>query len=177
MDLADSVKQDEGLSKKIEQDDELFSAIEGYSLIQYRLDYHDELLNSGISQRTEKRHINFHKMIMKLSKLMKYRGSKKDVDIEFHGYTNNYFSCNRDMYLASFIFIENAIKYAEQYSVINVSFKDDRKELIYVEIENICGYISGDEMNYIYNDGFRGGASTVRIKRKWSWFGIGKKNM
>lgn len=175
MDLADSVKQDESLSKKIEQDDELFSAIEGYSLIQYRLDYHDGLLNSGITQRIEKRHINFHKMIMKLSKLMKYRGSKKDVDIEFHGYTNNYFSCNRDMYLASFIFIENAIKYAEQYSKINIRFRDDRKELTYVEIENECRHISADEMNYIYNDGFRGEQAQCRSKGSGLGLGLAKK--
>lgn len=175
MDLADSVKQDESLSRKIEQDDELFSAIEGYSLIQYRLDYHDQLLNSGISQHVEKRHINFHKMIMKLSKLMKYRGNKKDVDIEFHGYTNNRFWCNRDMYLASFIFIENAIKYAEQYSTINISFKDEGRENTYIEIENTCGYISANEMENIYNDGFRGEQAQVNSKGSGLGLGLAKK--
>lgn len=175
MDLADNVKQDESLSQKIEQDDELFSAIEGYSLIQYRLDYHDQLLNGGISQRIEKRHVNFHKMIMKLSKLMKYRGIKKDVKIEFHGYTNNYFLCNRDMYLAGFIFIENAIKYAEQFSTINVSFRDEGKENTYVEIENVCGYISANEMDYIYNDGFRGGQAQNSSKGSGLGLGLAKK--
>lgn len=175
MDLADSVKQDESLSKKIEQDDELFSAIEGYSLIQYRLDYHDQLLNSGLSQEIEKRHINFHKMIMKLSKLMKYRGIKKDVTIEFHGYTNNHFVCNRDMYLASFIFIENAIKYAEQYSTIYISFKDEGKEQTCVEIQNTCGYISATEMDYIYNDGFRGDQAQLNSKGSGLGLGLAKK--
>lgn len=175
MDLADSVKQDQSLSKKIEQDDELFSAIEGYSLIQYRLDYHDQLLDNGVSRCIEKKHINFHKMIMKLSKLMKYRANKKDVDIEFHGYTNNHFMCNCDMYLASFIFIENAIKFAKQFSKIDIFFKDEGKDRTYIQIENTCGYISANEMKYIYNDGFRSEQAQSNSKGSGLGLGLAKK--
>lgn len=175
MDLAESVKQDTELSKKIEEDDELFSAIEGYSLIQYRLDYHDQLLNNGVIYGYEKRHINFHKMIMKLSKLMQYRGRKKDVSIEFHGHTSNRFWCCRDMYLASFIFIENAIKYAEQYSIIDIFFDDKDRNKTEVKIVNICKNISAEEMEKIYNDGFRGGQAQATSKGSGLGLGLAKK--
>ena len=175
MDLTESVKQDADLSKKIEQDDELFSAIEGYSLIQYRLDYHDQLLNNEGIYGNEKRNINFHKMIMKLSKLMQYRGHKKDVSIEFHGYTNNKFWCSRDMYLASFIFIENAIKYAEQFSTINIYFNDRGRNTTEVKIINTCKTISASEMKKIYNDGFRGGQAQVTSKGSGLGLGLAKK--
>lgn len=175
MDLAESVKQSADLSKKIEEDDELFSAIEGYSLIQYRLDYHDQLLNNGVAYGNEKRHINFHKMIMKLCKLMQYRGKKKDVSIEFHGYTNNRFWCSRDMYLASFIFIENAIKYAEQFSSIDIYFNDNERDITEIKIVNICKNISADEMEKIYNDGFRGGQAQATSKGSGLGLGLAKK--
>lgn len=175
MDLTERVKKDADLSQKIEQNDELFSAIEGYSLIQYRLDYHDQLLNNEEIYGNEKRNINFHKMIMKLSKLMQYRGYKKDVSIEFHGYTNNKFCCNRDMYLASFIFIENAIKYAEQFSVINIYFNDIGKNETEVRIINICKTISIPEMKKIYNDGFRGEQAQATSKGSGLGLGLAKK--
>ena len=175
MDLAESVKQSEDLSKKIEENDELFSAIEGYSLIQYRLDYHDQLLDNGVLYGNEKRNINFHKMIMKLSKLMQYRGRKKDVVIDFHGYTNNTFWCSRDMYLASFIFIENAIKYAEQFSSINIYFNDIERDVTEIKIVNICKNISADEMDKIYNDGFRGKQAQTTSKGSGLGLGLAKK--
>lgn len=175
MDLAESVKQSTDLSKKIEEDEELFSAIEGYSLIQYRLDYHDQLLNNGVVYGNEKRNINFHKMIMKLCKLMQYRAKKKDVSIEFHGYTNNRFLCSRDMYLASFIFIENAIKYAEQFSAIDIDFNDYGHDTTEIKIVNICRNISADEMEKIYNDGFRGGQAQVTSKGSGLGLGLAKK--
>lgn len=175
MDLTESVKQDADLVKKIEQDDELFSAIEGYSLIQYRLDYHDQLLNNEGIYGNEKRNVNFHKMIMKLSKLMQYRGHKKDVSIEFHGYTNNKFWCSRDMYLASFIFIENAIKYAEQFSIINIYFNDRGRNTTEVKITNACKTVSASEMEKIYNDGFRGGQAQMTSKGSGLGLGLAKK--
>lgn len=175
MDLTESVKQDMDLSKKIEENEELFSAIEGYSLIKYRLDYHDQLMNSGVIYESEKGQINFHKMVMKLSKLMQYRGRKKDVSIEFHGHTNNRFLCSRDMYLASFIFVENAIKYAEQFSTINISFNDINDDKTEVKIVNTCKNISADEMGKIYNDGFRGGQAQVTSKGSGLGLGLAKK--
>lgn len=175
IDLAESVKQNTDLSKKIEEDDELFSAIEGYSLIKYRLDYHDQLLNNGAVYGNEKGQINFHKMIMKLSKLMQYRGRKKDVSIEFHGRTDNKFLCSRDMYLASFIFIENAIKYAEQFSTIDIFFNDINCDKTEVKIVNPCKNISADEMEKIYNDGFRGGQAQATSKGSGLGLGLAKK--
>lgn len=175
MDLAESVKQNPELSKKIEEDDELYSAIEGYSLIQYRLDYHDQLLNNGIDYGNEKRNINFHKMIMKLSKLMQYRGRKRDVSIEFHGYTSNKFWCSRDMYLASFIFIENAIKYAEQFTAIDIFFNDINDQTTEVKIVNKCKNISSEEMEKIYDDGFRGKQAQVTSKGSGLGLGLAKK--
>lgn len=175
MDLAENVKENADLAKKLEEDDELFSAIEGYSLIQYRLEYHDQLLNNNAVYGNEKRHINFHKMIMKLSKLLQYRGMKKDVSIEFHGYTNNYFWCSRDMYLASFIFIENAIKYAEQFTKIDIFFDDKDRNTTEVRIANICKNISEDEMKKIYKGGFRGEQAQTTSKGSGLGLGLAKK--
>lgn len=174
VDLVESVKLDQELSKKIGDNEELFSAIEGYSLIQYILDYHDQLLNN-IAYANEKTYINFHKMIMKLSKLMQYRGRKKDVKIDFHGYTSNKFLCNSDLYLASFIFIENAIKYAEQFSCINIYFNDINTDITEVKIVNKCGNITEDEMRKIYNDGFRGKQAQVTSKGSGLGLGLAKR--
>ena len=50
------------------------------------------------------------------------------------------------MYLASFIFIENAIKYAEQFTKIDIFFDDKDHNTTEVRIANICKNISEDEM-------------------------------
>ena len=67
IDLVEDVKSDEIVKKMAESNDKLFSSVEGYSLIQYRLAYHDRLLNYE-GQDVDMAYINFHKVIKKLSK-------------------------------------------------------------------------------------------------------------
>lgn len=60
--LVEDVKSDEKVIKIAAANDKLFSSVEGYNLIQYRLAYHDKLLNYE-DYNVEMAYINFHQAI------------------------------------------------------------------------------------------------------------------
>ena len=154
MDLAEDVKEDEEVKKIASSNEKLFSSVEGYSLIQYRLAYHDKLLNFE-DNTISKAYINVHQTMVKLSKLLKYRGIKKGVEIKFHGQWKAKFSVNKDSYLMYFILLENALKFALENTRVDISFGMTEEKELKVEIKNESYPLDEEEIENIFKTGFR----------------------
>jgi len=154
IDLVEGVKNDADVIKIAESNDKLFSSVEGYSLIQYRLAYHDKLLNYEDSA-VEMVYMNFHQVIKKLSKLLMYRGIKKGVRIEFQGFWMRNFQANADLYLMYYILIENALKFALENTKVIIKFSATKENELKIEIINECYRIESDETDNIFTSGFR----------------------
>ena len=154
IDLVEDVKNDEEVIKIAEANDKLFSSVEGYNLIQYRLAYHDKLLNYE-EYNVEVAYINFHQAIKKLSKLLMYRGMKKDVQIKFKGVCRRSFNANKDLYLMYFILLENALKFSLEHTEVDVIFSFTEEQELKIEISNECHTIALGEIDYIFSSGFR----------------------
>ena len=155
IDLVEDVKNDEDVKIIAESNDKLFSSVEGYSLIQYRLFYHDKLLNYE-DNTVDMAYINFHQIIKKLSKILMYRGIKKGVEIEFHGYWKKSFYANKDLYIMYFILIENALKFALENTKVNIFFSATSEKELEIEISNECYRMEHEEMENVFTSGFRG---------------------
>lgn len=154
IDLVEDVKNDEEVAKIAESNDKLFSSVEGYSLIQYRLAYHDKLLNYEEST-VDMAYINFHQAIKKLSKILMYRGIKKGVEIDFHGFWKKSFYANKDLYIMYFILIENALKFALENTKVNINFSATSEKELKILISNECYQIESDEIENVFISGFR----------------------
>ena len=154
IDLVEDVRNDEEVKKIAESNDKLFSSVEGYSLIQYRLAYHDKLLNYE-GNMVERAYINFHQVIKKLSKLLMYRGIKKGVLIEFHGFWKRSFLANKDLYLMYYILIENALKFALENTRVDIDFLETAEKELKVQIRNDCYQIEEEELENIFVSGYR----------------------
>lgn len=163
IDLVEDVKNDEDVIKIAESNDKLFSSVEGYSLIQYRLAYHDKLLNYE-DNAVDMAYINFHQAIKKLSKILMYRGIKKGVFIEFHGFWKKSFYANKDLYLMYFILIENALKFALENTKVNIDFSASSEKELIVQISNECYRMDEEEINNIFTSGFRS-KSAIRTSK------------
>lgn len=169
IDLIEDVKNDEEVIKIAESNDKLFSSVEGYSLIQYRLAYHDKLLNFE-DNTVDMAYINFHQAIKKLSKILMYRGIKKGVLIDFHGYWKKSFYANKDLYLMYFILIENALKFALENTKVNIDFYASHEKELTVQISNECYSMYEEEINNIFTSGFR--SKSAQTTSKGSGLGL-----
>ncbi|MDO5157212.1 MAG: ATP-binding protein [Eubacteriales bacterium] len=174
IDLIDDVKNDEEVIKIAEANDKLFSSVEGYNLIQYLLAYHDKLLNYE-DCKVEMAYINFHQAIKKLSKLLMYRGMKKDVRIKFKGACRRSFSANKDLYLMYFILLENALKFSLERTEIDVVFSFTEEQELKIEISNECHTIALEEIDYIFNPGFRSESAVNSTKGSGLGLTLAKK--
>lgn len=174
IDLVDDVKSDEEVIRIAESNDKLFSSVEGYSLIQYRLAYHDKLLNYQV-ENVDMAYINFHQALKKLSKILMYRGIKKGVNIQFHGFWKTSFQANKDLYIMYFILLENALKYAIENTDVDVDFAKTEEHELVVSISNQCYYIDEDEITNIFISGFRGQSAIKTTKGSGLGLGIAKK--
>lgn len=154
IDLVEDVKRDEDVKKIAKSNDKIFSSVEGYSLIQYRLAYHDKLLNSR-DNIAEEGYINFHKAIKKLSKMLMYRGIKKGVEIDFQGYWRRSFLANNDLYIMYFILIENALKFALENTRVIIGFSYTEEHELKVTITNECYHIEIEDLDKIFEPGYR----------------------
>lgn len=167
IDLVEEVKSDDEVIRMAQSNDKLFSSVEGYSLIQYRLSYHDKLLNYG-DGIVEKGYINFHQAITKLSKLLMYRGIKKGVKIHFNGYLKRSFHANKDLYLMYYILIENALKFALENTAVDISFGID-DDVLRITIANCCYHLDPDEMDKLFISGYRG----IKVANNSEGHGLG----
>lgn len=163
IDLVEDVKSDEKVIKIAAANDKLFSSVEGYNLIQYRLAYHDKLLNYE-DYNVEMAYINFHQAIKKLSKLLMYRGIKKDVQIKFKGECRRSFNANKDLYLMYFILLENALKFSLEHSSVDVNFTFTKEQELKVEISNVCHPIESEEIEHIFISGYRSESAVKSTK-------------
>ncbi len=155
IDLVEEVKNDEEVNQIAEANDKLFSSVEGYSLIQYRLAYHDKLLNYE-ENTVEKAYINFHQMMKKLSKLLMYRGIKKGVLIDLHACsTIPNFRANKDLYLMYYILMENALKFALEKTTVKINCLITEENELRIEISNTCYQIEDEEIDKIFLSGYR----------------------
>lgn len=174
IDLVEDVKNDEEVIKIAESNDKLFSSVEGYSLIQYRLAYHDKLLNYE-DNVVDMAYINFHQAIKKLSKILMYRGIKKGVEIDFHGFWKKRFCANKDLYIMYFILIENALKFALENTKVNINFSATLEKELKVSISNECYQIESDEIENIFTSGFRSKSAVQNSKGSGLGLTVAKK--
>lgn len=174
MDLVEDVKGDENVMKIAESNDKLYSAVEGYSLIQYRLAYHDKLLNYE-DNSIDIAYINFHQAIKKLSMILMYRGRKKGVFIEFQGQLKRSFNANKDLYLMYFILIENALKFALENTKVKISFDITEEQELKIGIRNVCYHIETEEQDKLFMSGYRGESAVKTSKGSGLGLTLAKK--
>lgn len=174
MDLVEEVKSDEDVIKIAEANNKLLSSVEGYSLIQYRLAYHDKLLNYE-DNYVEIAYINFHQAIKKLSMILMYRGVKKGVLIQPHGSFKRSFLANKDLYLMYFILIENALKFAIENTNVKINFSVTENDELKIEISNVCYHIDDDEIDNVFVSGFRGATAVKTCQGSGLGLSLAKK--
>lgn len=174
IDLVEEVKSDEEVKKIAEANDKLFSSVEGYSLIQYRLAYHDKLLNYE-DKATDMGYINLHQAIKKLSMMLMYRGIKKGVVIDFHGFWKKSFYANKDLYIMYFILIENALKFALENTKVDIRFSVTADKELKITITNECYQMDIDEVDNIFTSGFRSKSAIKTSKGSGLGLTVAKK--
>lgn len=174
MDLVEEVKSDKEVVKIAESNDKLFSSVEGYSLIQYRLAYHDKLLGYE-DNSIDMAYINFHQAIKKLSMILMYRGLKKGVSIEFHGQFKRSFLANRELYLMYFILIENALKFALENTKVDIKFSTNEENELRIEICNECYMVDKEEEDNLFVSGYRGKSAMKITKGSGLGLALAKK--
>lgn len=174
-DLVEDVKSDSEIMEIVKSNDKLLSLEEGYNLVQYRLEYHDKLLNYE-EKSNDMANINFHQAITKLTKILMYRGIKKGVQIKFVGHYYNSFLANKDLYLMYFILIENALKFSTENSEVEINFLPSSIEnQLVVDISNECHSMNKEETEKVFISGFRGESAIKTSKGSGLGLALAKK--
>lgn len=155
MDLSEAMEENEDIQKILGSNQDLYSLVEGYGLIKYRLDYHDWVISANDPFNSRCCSINVHKIITKLSYQLKYRAKKKNIDIKREGSSHNNLNQRVALFLGFFLLIENAIKYSPCDKEIIISMRDIYLNSAEVIIENQCGIIEEDELPKLKQMHFR----------------------
>lgn len=138
-------------SDLVEKDENIKALILLYDLLNYRLD-----VIEGIKIQNDKRVLQkVHPQIRKLVILMKYQAKNKNVKFDYGHEQNNKVYLSRNIYLAMFLLMENAVKHSPFDSTIFIDFKenDDYTETI---ISNNSRKIEKDEIPKLVQRGYRG---------------------
>ena len=90
---------------------------------------------------------------------MKFQAKYKNVKITFNGTQENEVYMSRNIYLAIFLILENAVKYSPLKSEIYINF-EDQKDYSQVVITNSCKHLSQEEIPLLTERGYRGSNSS-----------------
>lgn len=154
IDLSEAIERNETIQEILHQHADLYSLVEGYNLIKYRLDYHDWALQS-IPYTKRCCSINLHKIITKLKFQLKYRALKKNITLQIEGYSYNNFHQHVSLFLGYFLLLENAIKYSLPYDIVTIKISDITSNETSIQIKNNCIALSNDEIPQLKTKGFR----------------------
>lgn len=132
-------------------DDDIKALIALYDLVNYRLN----VLYGTNESDNQRIKAKLYPLFRKLQVMMKYQAKKKKINIKIDYEQDNILLLSKNIYLAMFILLENAIKHSISKSEINVEFDETQEETI-VAISNISPLICEDEYNKIFERGYRG---------------------
>lgn len=155
MDLSEAIETNDEIQRILNLNPDLFSLVEGYGLIKYRLDYHDWVISAKNPFNSRCCSINVHKIITKLSYQLKYGAKKKNIEIRKEGASYNNLNQRVALFLGFFLLIENAIKYSPCDREIIIKMRDIDINSTEVIIENQCGIIEKDEIPKLKQTHFR----------------------
>lgn len=139
------------------QKDKSLSSIEKsfislYELINFRLD----ILNGSVDlTNILEKEQKIHPLVVKLSYLLKYKAHQKGIDINIDHVQDNSFNITKSLYLALFILMENAVKYALPNSKIKINFIET-KNITKISIVNISDKIIETDADLLLKKGVRG---------------------
>ena len=97
---------------------------------------------------------NIYKKFDKCRKVLK-NYQKKNIFISFTGTSYKFFKAYPSFEMIPFLLLENAAKYSQNNTEVNVSFLPDQSSLL-IKIESFSPYCSREELNKISERGFRG---------------------
>lgn len=141
---------------EIDFDIEQKSIIDGYDLISTRLDYHDRIL-MGKNVTNIYGKIKPHKLLKKLSILLSYKANSRKIQFIFEGNPRiEVFEDSKGIFILFFILLDNSVKYSPINSNIIIRMKDVSKKATTVTIDNLCFDISNEDLNLIFERGYRG---------------------
>lgn len=128
------------------------SLISLYELINFRLDilYGKVDLTSTIEKEQK-----LHPIVLKMIHLLKYKARAKGINIDLSKKQDNYFNITKSLYLAIFILLENAIKYAIPNTTININFIESDK-FSKIVIKNQTKQMNEKDGNILLQKGIRG---------------------
>ena len=144
---------------EIDFDNDQKSIVDGYDLISTRLDYHDRIL-MGEQATDIYGKIKPHKLIKKLTILLSYKANSKNITFTFKGSPNiEIYDDSKGIFILFFILLENSVKYSPTDSNIVIELSDINKITTSVKIDNICNDILQNDIEHIFENGFRGSNS------------------
>lgn len=91
-----------------------------------------------------------------------YNYQKRAIPIKTDGKTRMYASTFNSFELVPLLLIENAAKYAHSGSEVTIRFEEPSENALDVTIESESPYCSQDDLNQIFNKGFRG-KNAIRV--------------
>ena len=147
--LTDTIKYD--YSNLVESDDNIKALIFLYDMINYRLDVIEGIKNQNNQRILQK----VHPQIRKLAILMRYQAKNKNVKLDYERIQENQVYMSRNIYLAMFLLMENAVKHALFDSTIYIDFKEN-ENYTEVIISNNARRIEKEEIPKLTQRGCRG---------------------
>ena len=151
--ITETIKED--YEDLYNEDDNIKALCILYDIINYRVDCIE-----GIKEQNYKLEIKkLHPQIKKISILMQFQAKYKNVKITFNGTQENEVYMSKNIYLAIFLILENAVKYSPFNSEIYINF-EDQKEYSQVEITNSCKHLPQEEIPLLTERGYRGSNSS-----------------
>ena len=134
-----------------EEDDEIKAMLCLYDMMNYRIS-----LSNSISEINYKKKIyKTHPMLDKLRIMMSYKAKKKNVRIDLQS-EDLYIEGSTNLYLALFILLDNAIKYAPNNSEVNIYYGNKTSDNIEIVIENRGPIVEKNEIEKLVINGYRG---------------------
>jgi len=118
-----------------------------------------DLLNDSLSTSSgdltkQKIHQRFHSVYM----CLETKANEKNIQIKKHGESRAQANINFEIFdLLPFVLLENAIKYSPENEIIDITFNENTHiNKLNVKFESIGPIINDDEINLIFNKGYRG---------------------
>ncbi len=130
----------------------------------------DVFLNPASVSYGAKSKCNVFNKFFKVKKIMDNKAKEKDIEIVMHNYLDN---TNIEVYQSfdqvPFIILDNAIKYSEPNSRIEITF-EKKGQIIYVQTVSVGPLVRDDELKKIFENEYRG---QYAIKATTQGSGIG----
>lgn len=133
------------------------SLFDFFSFVEYRLRYLNRIITNKSNEHLKYKNINLHRILTKLIKMFGHNYNSKQI--KFNNNPNERYEvyARDDIFLALFILMENAIKYAELDSQINIYLsKDQNLEKCTIRIINKSKKIGIENLEDLKEKGQQG---------------------